>query len=105
MATWMNEYEIEDHLARRANHPTLGPLVRTLANLVEEVNGCSDGWPYWKAPAKAAAKAMDLLMGNHQWEAVHGDRPEVTITDTKAALRPIKAFRTKHKLTFDIIEP
>ena len=113
---YMNEYEIEDAEQRYRTHPVLGPATRTLVNLVRWTNSNSDGWPYWRKPAQAAEKLMDLIQQGqrHEREAYqHPRTPDVTVAQYKAMLRPLKAFRTKQeKLAgpglrpiFEIIEP
>ncbi len=57
---FMNEYDIEDSVARYRNHAVLGPATRFLNAYKDEVNAHSDGWPYWSAPVKAAAKLIEL---------------------------------------------
>jgi hypothetical protein len=95
----MNTYEIDDAAVRWALHPVLGPASRTLANLRDAVNRNSDGWAYWRPPVNAAAKLMDLVEP-HPRE--HADATEELY---RKALRPIKAFRTKSGLQFEIEEP
>ncbi len=95
---WMNESEIEEAAERYAEHPVMGPATRTLANLRDMVNANSDGWPYWRKPKQAAAKLMDLIQQGirHDREAYQLPRtPDVTAEQYKAALRPVKAFRTR----------
>jgi hypothetical protein len=90
----MNEYEIERYASQFRLHPILGPATQTLVNLVEWVNASSDGWPYWRKPAQAAAKLMGLV------STLPGDDPEraeVTEAQYKAALTPLKAFRTRQE--------
>jgi hypothetical protein len=41
---FMNEMEIEEATERFLFHPVLGPATRTLENLMNGVNACSDGW-------------------------------------------------------------
>lgn len=102
--TWMNEYDIEEAADRFIAHPVLGPATRTLYELMRAVNSNSDGWPYWRAPANAAAKLMELIQGDRSWDARYGDRPDVTLEQLRKAYRPIKAFRTRHGLAFDLYE-
>lgn len=100
--TWMNEYEIADAAVRFAGHPVLGPATRTLVDLVHVVNASSDGWPYWKAPANAASRLMQLVQGDGSWEARYGDRDDVAAEQLAAAYRPLKAFRTRRKIDFPL---
>jgi hypothetical protein len=101
----MNEYEIEnaEHVFR--DHPVLGPAVRTLRNLVDWTNRNSDGWAYWPKPTRAAEKLMELIEGP-RGNGADPVRDDATVEKLKAALRPIKAFRTRHAGGdgFEIIE-
>ena len=103
--TWMNECEIEDAAVRFRHHPVLGPATRTLANLCECANRNSDGWPYWQKPSRAAARLMELIERDGTWEYHHGNRPDATVTELKAAYRPVRAFLTRTGLTCEVVEP
>lgn len=102
---FMNEYEILRAEERFDSHPTLGPATKTLANLMATVNRCSDGWPYWSAPVRAADKLMTLIEGDRSWEATYGDRDDVTAAQVKKAYTPIKAFLTRKGLTCELVAP
>ena len=95
----MNEYEINEAAQRFAGHPLLGPATQTLANLVTAVNGCSDGWPYWRAPSKAAAKLQDLITQATAAEREQGFQSPATpwpdSTQLRAAYAQLRAFRTR----------
>lgn len=96
--TWMNEFDVEDMTRRYGTDSLLGPAVLTLQALVVWTNSHSDGWPYWSKPAKAADKLMDLLQQHDRWArraAMHLPHEPATDVAVKAALRPIKAFRTR----------
>jgi hypothetical protein len=110
---WMNDSEIEEAADRYRLHPVLGPATRTLQNLAAWVNGNSDGWPYWRQPARAADKLMTLIGGYRDWMD-DPDRADVTAAAYRAALRPLKTFRTKQandravldrETLFEICEP
>jgi hypothetical protein len=94
---FMNRYEIEDAAAQHAGDPILGPATATLRNLMEWTDANSDGWAYWPKPCRAAAKLQGLFP--RRW-----DDPEPTIEQYRAALRPIKAFRTRQAADFEIEE-
>lgn len=95
---WMNEYNIDDAARRVAHddeHPNLRTAVGVLDRLVQWTNANSDGWPYWKAPSKAAAKLMDLIsIRTFGPYPSSGDIPDDRL---KAALTPIKSFLTKQQ--------
>ncbi len=87
---FMNEWEIDQSVVRHAKHPVLSKATKLLYDLKNLVNQHSDGWAYWRAPVKAAAKLMALI-----------ETPELaTEADLKRAMTPIKSFCTRHKLTF-----
>lgn len=94
---WMNESEVDDAAERYALHPVLGPATRTLVNLVRWTNSNSDGWPYWRKPAQAAAKLMELVerdgTAKYRFDT---ERADATMAAYRAALTPLKAFRTRY---------
>lgn len=107
---FMNEMDIEDAQRRYRNHPVLGPASQTLHNLMECANRNSDGWAYWPKPCRAAKKLQELIEGYSHLGGVREahfdrDREDATPAKLKAAYSPIKAFRTKSGLSFDIVEP
>ncbi len=93
---FMNRWDIEDAVRQHADDPILGPASRTLHNLMEWTDNNSDGWPYWPKPCRAAKRLQELF----QLRRVD----PVTVEEYKAALRPIKAFRTRQGADFTIEE-
>ncbi len=91
---FMNTFEIDDKAARHASDPVLGPATRTLANLRDAADKNSDGWCYWPKPARAAEKLMDLI-----------EKGQATAAEVVAAYKPVKSFRTRSKIEFEIVEP
>lgn len=81
---FMNECDIDFAVQRHANHPVLSKATDFLYKFKEEVNAHSDGWPYWSAPVRAAAKLITLIQS--------GDASEKQFTD---ALSVIKSFYTR----------
>jgi len=102
---FMNQYEIDDAVDRFAGHPILGPATLTLSNLADAANANSDGWAYWPKPARAAARLQTLIYGARladiRQDHVHR---EPTAADYRKALVPIKAFRTRSGIDFEIVE-
>ena len=96
---WMNEYEITEAERRWRDHPLMGPATYTLASLLAAVNRSSDGWPYWKAPGRAAHRLMDMIMAHERWERSEYQRPregeEATPARLRAAYAQLRAFRTR----------
>lgn len=102
---FMNEGEVEMWAERYADHPVIGPATRTLASLMEAANDNSDGWAFWPKPARSAAKLMELLQGDGTWAAANAVETRVTPAAVRAALGPIKSFRTRSGIQFEIYEP
>lgn len=102
---YMNSWDIEEARGRFAGHPILGPATETLANLEDWTNRNSDGWAYWPKPTRAAARLMEMIErdGTSQWR-FDDEREDVTLSEYAAALRPIKAFRTRQNATFEVVE-
>lgn len=100
---FMNTYEIEEALRRHVDHPVLGPATQQLAELEEWTNRNSDGWAYWPKPCRAAAALQTLIQQGDAAERGEVVAP-VTPAAYKAALRPIKAFRTRQGADFALYE-
>ena len=83
---FMNEFDI-DMAIQRTKDPVIRKAVQFLVGFKDQVNSHSDGWAYWGAPVKAAAKLMTLI----QNPPVAG----ATEKDLKLALAPIKSFYTR----------
>jgi hypothetical protein len=102
---FMNTWEIDDAVRTFADEPVLGAAARTLANLRDAADENSDGWAYWPKPCRAAAKLQGLLEAavTNQYRQ---DRSYVspTAADLRKALSPVKAFRTRSGLDFEIEE-
>jgi hypothetical protein len=92
--TWMNEWEIDNAVDRYRDHPVLGPAVLTLSDLRDITNRKSDGWHMWPKPAHAASKLMDMIAAA-AWDRHDSRYAEPTPAALRAALVPIKAFRTR----------
>lgn len=100
---WMSEYEIAEVRGYYRDHPLLGPATATLENLMNAVNGGSDGWPYWKAPSRSAGRLMDLIQAAMRTRNYDSD-PRAALAQYRKALTPIRAFRTRSGLDFVIVE-
>lgn len=106
---WMNEWEVEEAARKYADHLILGPATQTMESLKDAVNRCSDGWPYWRAPARAAGRLADLITGaGLDPREVYRDRERADATEAalRQANRQLKAFRTKYpQCKFSIFGP
>ena len=58
---FMNTWDIDEAVARFPGHPVLGKATRFLARFRDEVDAHSDGWAYWAAPVRAAAKLIAMI--------------------------------------------
>jgi len=98
--TWMNEWDIEDALRQfdPAETPNLAAGAQVLDALRGWANENSDGWVYWPKPSRAAKSLMTLLQGAERWDPV-----DVTPTELKRALAPIKAFLTRQGVAHDLV--
>lgn len=101
---FMNVWEIDEAYYRYRQHPLLGPAAQTLRNLATWANDNSDGWHSWPKPGRAAAKLMALIEGPEPRSRYDDERPDVTLAKLRAALSPIKAFRTRMDADFTIVE-
>ncbi len=106
MSKFLNAWEIDQAMKFYKNHPVLGPAAQTLANLRDASNANSDGWHSWPKPANAAAKVMDLIDPSDNPSSFHDlQRKDATFAKYKAALVPLKRFRTTHpQIQFEIVE-
>jgi hypothetical protein len=102
----MNRWDIEEAVARYATHAVLGPATRTLQSLRDAADANSDGWAYWPKPARAAARLMELIErdGTARYR-FDQEREDATETELRKAYAPLKAFRTRSGLSFEIYEP
>jgi hypothetical protein len=101
----MNCWDVDRAERQYAQHPILGPATQTLHNLMEWTDRNSDGWAYWPKPARAAARLMTLIErdGTSRY-MFDSEREDVTEAEYRAALRPIKSFRTRQNADFEIVE-
>lgn len=103
---WMNQWDIEDagryaRLMAEEGYsvPNLIEATETLHNLMRWTNDNSDGWHVWPKPSRAANRLMEAIDGvvrvyrGFNWQS---ELYDISDADLKAALRPIKAFLTRH---------
>ena len=102
---FMNSHDIARARSMYADHPILGPATRTLANLEAAADANSDGWSYWPKPARAARKLMELIERDGTARYIFdSEREDATAAELRKAYAPIKSFRTRSGLPFDIEE-
>jgi hypothetical protein len=97
---WLNEHEVRDAANLWDGDQILEPLTLTLLNLLDATNANSDGWACWPKPSRASRKLQELIQSVRPGD----DGVAITSEQIKAALRPVKAFRTRSGLDFDIYE-
>lgn len=100
----MNEYEIEDMAGYYNAHPLLGPATATLLSLMQGVNACSDGWPYWRKPANASGQLQQLI-APAGWRRLDADRPDVTPERLRKAYATLRQFRRHQPTCRFLIHP
>lgn len=100
---FMNDYDIEVALATftRATCPNLLALTMVVEHLADWTNENSDGWAYWAKPRNAAQNAMVEIDGGLRRHRSFGrvDRVDITDAEMVAAVKPIKAFLTRQKVS------
>lgn len=89
---FMNEYDIESAISRhtRNSQPNRLGAALVVKNLADWANMHSDGWCYWPKPCRAAAHLMEIA---DRWDADE----DCTDAQLATAVRPVKAFLTRHK--------
>ena len=103
---FMNDYDLDQARSRftRATKPNRLALVMVVDNLREWANNNSDGWAYWPAPVKAAQKAIELIESRTYAENEQQEAEDITDAEMHAAVRPIKAFLTRQKVSAETRE-
>lgn len=100
MAQFFNQYEVERIAEHATYYPHLAPFGAIALAYVERINANSDGWAYWKAGHRAAAKFLDKLnratsvLSDYRFD----EAATVTEADLRKAMAPMKSLLTKHKL-------
>lgn len=96
---YMNDYDIESARRRygRGETPNRLALVMVVDHLREWTDGHSDGWAYWPKPCRAAEKAIVLIESTAYPEYERRQREDITDAEMRDAVKPIKAFLTRHK--------
>lgn len=95
---FMNDYDLEFARRRftRSTCPNRLALVMVVDNLREQTNLVSDGWAYWPKPVRAAERAIRLIESTTNAANDEQERHDITDAEMLAAVRPIKAFLTRH---------
>lgn len=104
---FMNEYDIE-HALRRFD-PNVTPnryhLVLVVSNLRAWANHNSDGWAYWPKPCNAARTAIGHIESTTNRENNDRERNDISDSQLKAALTPIKSFLTRQGVPHSDVIP
>jgi len=95
---FMNDYDLAYARRRfgRGNTPNRLALVLVVDNLREQTNLVSDGWAYWPKPCRAAEKAIRLIESTTNAANDKQEYYDISEAAMLAAVRPIKAFLTRH---------
>lgn len=100
---FMNEYDRTGAIHRftRASKPNRLALALVVDNLATWTDNHSDGWAHWPKPARAAAAAMHHIVSTTHAENERQESEDITEAEMRAAVRPIKAFLTRHRVPAD----
>ena len=95
----MNDYDLDFARSRfgRGQTPNRLALVLVIDNLAEETNMVSDGWASWTKPRQSAQQAIGLVESRTNRENDEQEREDITDAQMLAAVKPIKAFLSRHK--------
>lgn len=98
---FINEYDLDllYNYTNPEDTPNLYAGIEILDRLVTWTNMHSDGWAYWPKPSRAANQLMILL--NNQYDPY--DPVDITESQLKKALAPIKAFLTRRGVDHSLI--
>jgi hypothetical protein len=98
---FMNDYDLEYARIRftRSAKPNRLALVMAVDHLREWADTHSDGWAYWPKPCRAAEQAIRLIESTTSEANDEQERVDITEAQMLAAVRPIKAFLTRQKVT------
>ena len=98
---YMNEVDI--HMAKRrftrGHTPYRAALVFTVTELRDWADLNSDGWAYWRKPVQAAQRAISHIASTTNEENDRRVREDISLEEFKAAIRPIKSFLTREKVS------
>jgi len=103
MMLFMNDYDLA-YARRRFGHgqtPNRLALVMVVDALREWTNEHTDGWAYWPKPARAARNAMLLIRSTTNDANDRQEAHDITDEEMRTAVRPIKAFLTRHNVSSD----
>ena len=98
---YMNDYDRQRAVSRftRAAKPNRLALALVVDNLADWANTHSDGWAYWPKPCRAARQAMLLIYSSTNEANALQERYDISDAEMAAAVRPIKAFLTRQKVS------
>lgn len=97
---FMNEYDIRaaKAWAESENWSVTREAVAILDRLRVWTDENSDGWAYWPLPSRSARRLMERIQEQER-KARGASYPatyDMTCTELRAALTPIKSFLTRH---------
>ena len=97
----MNDFDLDQARRRygRGQTPNRLALVMVVEHLAEWTNTHSDGWAHWVKPRRAADGAMSLIDSTAYPEYERRQHEDITDEQMAVAVRPIKAFLTRQKVT------
>lgn len=102
---FMNEFDLAEAFTRfnPEQTPNRAALAEAVYQLATWANANSDGWAYWPAPARAAAKAMEQIDPTTWADIQRMESEDCTDTEFKAAAAPIKRFLTRQGVPHEVV--
>jgi hypothetical protein len=106
MPRYLNASEMDQAVSRfiKATKPNRLALALVVRNLAEWADEHSDGWAYWQAPRRAANEAMGHIESTTNAANVRQDTHDITDEQMRAAVKPIRAFLTRQRVSVETKE-
>lgn len=110
---WLNRYEIETmgelvalvEQRQNVSLPNVKHAAACLTRLMRWTDDRSDGWPYWKPPARSAGALMQRLEDWRQTIYTGGTVEDVPAVEVSKVLRPVRKFVKAQECDPDVIAP
>jgi len=100
---FMNDYDIQmaGRVAQREEWKVMAEAVAILDRLRDWTDQNSDGWAYWPLPCRAARQLQERIQDQEKKARTSypAEQYDMTYNERDAALRPIKAFLTRQRVS------
>lgn len=101
---YANDFDVDFYLSRFVDstrglelqdNPNLARAAINLARLRDWTDSVSDGWIYWPKPQRSAQRLIQILDEAHGRQVSTGRTGDITTSELRKALTPIKAMLTR----------